>query len=97
MKLTPVGLSYCHSKEDATEYPTSYEAAVVRSINSFAKGEYGYESPSLEKQLRATQTVMANLIEHLVNRGLMNNEEFQSVLEQNQYRPEFKLAPNENG
>lgn len=92
MNFTPIGLSYRHSNDDVREYPTNYEAVVVRSVSNIARGEYSYESPCLEKGVRATHTIIANLIEHLVNKGLMNNEEFQKVLEQNEYRPEFKLV-----
>lgn len=91
MKL--VGLSYRHSSNVDSSWHTSYEHAVKDRVYDIAKGDYNYDSPSLEKQLKATQKIIANLIEHLVDRGLMDNDEFQNVLEISSHRPEFKLVP----
>lgn len=92
MKL--VALSYRHSSDVASSWETSYEHAVKDRVYDIAKGDFCYGSrPPLERQLEATQQIMANLIEHLVDRGLMNNDEFQNVLEISLHRPEFKLVP----
>lgn len=93
MKL--VALSYRHSSDAASSWWASYEHAVKDRIYDIAKGDYRYDSPPLEKQLETTQRIIGNLIEHLVNRGLMNNDEFQNVLEISSHRPEFKLVPDE--
>lgn len=93
MKL--LALSYRHSTDVVSSWETSYEHAVKERVYDIAKGEYSYDSPPLEKQLETTQRIIGNLIEHLVNRGLMSNDEFKNVLEITSYRPEFKLVPDE--
>lgn len=93
MKL--VALSYRHSSDVTSSWETSYEHAVKDRVYELATGDYRYDSPPLEKKLETTQKIIANLIEHLVNRGLMNNDEFQNVLEISTYHPEFKLVPDE--
>lgn len=94
MKL--VALSYQHFSDVHSSWNASYEHAVKDRVYDIAKGDYCYGSPPLERQLETTQKIIANLIEHLVNRGLMNNDEFQSVLEISSCRPEFKLVPDED-
>lgn len=95
-KLTPVGLSYRHSSDDVSEYPASYRKAVRDRIYNIARGDYSWEYPSLENQLGATQRILANVIELLVNKGMMNSEEFQEVLEISSHRPDYKLIPEDS-
>lgn len=80
-----------HTGNYKSELSTSYENAVTRSVyNNASSGDY--RSPSLESQLEETQNVMGRLIEHLVNKGLLNNEDFQEILDINECRPDFKLV-----
>lgn len=94
-KMKLVALSYRHSSDADSSWHASFEHAVKDRVYNLAKGEYSYDNPSLEKQLETTQRIMGNLIENLVSRGLMDNDEFQNVLEISPHRPEYKLVPDQ--
>jgi hypothetical protein len=95
MSLKLRGISYTRDWNYKSEWPTSFDHALRDSIDKSAKGE-SFRDVRIEDKLEATQKVMANLIEHLVRKDLMDNEEFQTILEQNDYRPEFKLVEVED-
>jgi hypothetical protein len=38
---------------------------------------------------------MANIVEHLVKKNLMNSEEFRTVFEQSEHRPQYELLPGD--
>lgn len=93
MSLKLRGISYTRNCNYDSEWPTSFNHALGDSIDKIAKGDpYSFRNVGIEDELKATQKVMANLIEHLVRKGLMNNEEFQTILEQNDHLPDFKLV-----
>lgn len=93
MTLELRGISYTRDWNYESEWPTSFEHAVSSSIDDIA---YSFREVGIEPKIGATQRIMGNLIEHLVQKGLMNNKEFQTVLEQNDYCPNFKLVEVED-
>jgi hypothetical protein len=97
MSLKLRGISYTRDWNYNSEWPTNFDHALRESIDKIAKGDsYSSRVVRIEDELEATQKVMANLIEHLVRKGLMNNEEFQMILEQNDHLPDFKLVEVED-
>jgi hypothetical protein len=97
MSLELRAISYTRDWNYQSEWSTSFEHAVRDSIDAIAKGDsHYYRGVGIEDEIGATQRIMGNLIEHLVKKGLMNNKEFQTILEQHDYRPDFKLVEVEN-
>jgi hypothetical protein len=91
MTLKLYGISYERNTWKKSNYGASFDSAVRDFINN----KDSWERNGLEDQLERTQQLMANIVEHLVKKNLMNNEEFQTVFEQSRHRPEYELLPRE--
>lgn len=92
MTLELYGIDYDrNSFKKSGNYGMPFDCAV----RDFVNNKESWERNALEDQLERTQKLMANIVEHLVKKGLMNNEEFQTVFEQSEYLPKYELLPGE--
>jgi hypothetical protein len=77
------------------DYEPNYRMPFHWAVIDFVNNNESRDRNALEDQLKRTQQLMANIVEHLVKKGLMDNEEFQKVFEQSEYRPKYELLPGE--
>lgn len=92
MTLKLYGIDYeRNSFKKSGNYGLPFDCAV----RDFVNNKESWDRNALEDQLERTQQLMANIVEHLVKKGLMNSEEFQTVFEQSEHRPQYELLPGE--
>jgi len=91
MTLKLYGISYDRN----TWKKINYGAPFDRAVRDFVNNKDSWERNALEDQLERTQQLMANIVEHLVKKNLMNNEEFRTVFEQSEHRPQYELLPGD--
>ena len=91
MTLNLYGISYERNTWKKSNYGMPFDSAV----RDFVNNKESWERNALEDQLERTQQLMANIVEHLVKKNLMNNEEFWTVFEQSEHRPDYELLPRE--
>jgi hypothetical protein len=91
MTLKLYGISY----ERNTGKKSNYGASFVKAVRDFINNKDSWERNGLEDQLERTQQLMANIVEHLVKNNLMNSEEFRTVFEQSEHRPQYELLPGD--
>lgn len=92
MTLNLYGISY---ERNTWNKESNYGMPFDSAVRDFVNNKESWERNALEGQLERTQRLMANIVEHLVKKGLMNNEEFQTVFEQSKHRPYYELLPRE--
>lgn len=91
MTLKLYGISY----ERNTWKKSNYGASFISAVRDFINGKEIWERNGLEDQLERTQQLMANIVEHLVKKNLMDSEEFRTVFEQSEHRPQYELLPGD--